>query len=233
MLNVKNVNSGYGKTQIINGVSFDVKPGEIVSIIGRNGVGKSTLMKTLIGLNKLNGGEIIFDGTGISNKKAYQRARAGMGYVEQGHGILPGLSVEENIKMGMDINSKGMVKERFDQVYEYFPRLAERKKQVAGTMSGGEQAMLSIARVLVGKPKIILLDEPSEGVQPNIVNKIGDIVELISREMNLTVLLVEQHMGLIQQVSQRSYVMDKGALITELTKEQVNDNSTIKQYLTV
>lgn len=232
MLKTENVVSGYGKVMIINNVNIDIKKGEVVSIIGRNGVGKSTFMKTIIGLNKAKSGKIIFDDKDITKARSYNRATSGIGYVPQGHGIFPDLTVEENLKMGTMINNKNK-KYNFDMVYKYFPKLAERKKQSAGTMSGGEQAMLSIGRVLVGNPKILLLDEPSEGVQPNIVQQIGDIVKKICKELNLTALLVEQHMGLIQQISERSYVMDKGKIVAQLTKEQIKDQNEIKKYLTV
>ena len=232
ILEAKGVTSGYDRIMVINDISVSVDKGEIVSIIGRNGVGKSTLMKTLIGLIKTSRGSIEFDGDDITKMKAHNRAKAGIGYVPQGHGIFPGLTVEENMKMGSMINTAGK-KGNYDMVYEYFPRLAERRKQMAGSMSGGEQAMLSIGRVLVGDPKILLLDEPSEGVQPNIVSQMGEIVEKISRELGLTVLMVEQHMGLIQQITERAYVLDKGQIIASLDKAQVNDNEVIKQYLTV
>lgn len=232
MLKTENIVAGYEKVMIINDANINIKKGETVSIIGRNGVGKSTFMKTIIGLNKVESGKIIFDDEDITKTKSYDRAVKGIGYVPQGHGVFPDLTVEENLKMGTMINTKNK-KYNFDMVYEYFPRLAERKKQSAGTMSGGEQAMLSIGRVLVGNPKILLLDEPSEGVQPNIVQQIGDIIKKICRELNLTTLLVEQHMGLIQQVSERSYVLDKGCIVAQLTKEQIKDKNEIKKYLTV
>lgn len=232
MLKTENIVAGYEKVMIINDANINIKKGETVSIIGRNGVGKSTFMKTIIGLNKVKSGKIIFDDEDITKTKSYDRAVKGIGYVPQGHGVFPDLTVEENLKMGTMINTKNK-KYNFDMVYEYFPRLAERKKQSAGTMSGGEQAMLSIGRVLVGNPKILLLDEPSEGVQPNIVQQIGDIIKKICRELNLTTLLVEQHMGLIQQVSERSYVLDKGCIVAQLTKEQIKDKNEIKKYLTV
>ncbi len=232
ILEVKNVTSGYDRVMIVNNVSISIDKGEIVSIIGRNGVGKSTLMKTLIGLLKTSSGEIDFDGANITKMKAHNRAKSGIGYVPQGHGIFPNLTVEENLKMGTMINSDGTQK-NFEMVYDYFPRLAERKKQMAGSMSGGEQAMLSIGRVLTGNPKILLLDEPSEGVQPNIVSQMGEIVYKISSELGLTVLMVEQHMGLIQQITERAYVLDKGAIIASLSQEEVKDNQIIKQYLTV
>ena len=232
MLKTQGIVSGYDKVMIINDISIEINQGEVVSIIGRNGVGKSTFMKTLIGLNKTEKGSIFFADKDITKVKAYDRAAMGLGYVPQGHGIFPMLTVEENLKMGTMINTKEE-KYNYDLVYEYFPRLAERKKQMAGTMSGGEQAMLSIGRVLVGNPKILLLDEPSEGVQPNIVQQMGNIVEKICKELNLTVLLVEQHMGLIQQISQRGYVLDKGNIIAQLTKEQLSDQKEIKRFLTV
>lgn len=232
MLKTENIVAGYEKVMIINDANINIKKGETVSIIGRNGVGKSTFMKTIIGLNKVKSGKIIFDDEDITKTKSYDRAVKGIGYVPQGHGVFPDLTVEENLKMGTMINTKNK-KYNFDMVYEYFPRLAERKKQSAGTMSGGEQAMLSIGRVLIGNPKILLLDEPSEGVQPNIVQQIGDIIKKICRELNLTTLLVEQHMGLIQQVSERSYVLDKGCIVAQLTKEQIKDKNEIKKYLTV
>lgn len=232
MLKTTNIESGYEGISIIRDMNIEIHKGEVVSIIGRNGVGKSTFIKTLIGLNKAYDGNIVFDGADVTKLNSYDRAAKGLAYVPQGHGVFPQLTVEENLKMGGLINST-MKMGNYNMVYEYFPRLAERKKQKAGTMSGGEQAMLSIGRVLIGNPKILLLDEPSEGVQPNIVSQMGEIVGKIAKDLGLTVLLVEQHMGLIQQISQRGYVMDKGSIIASLTRKQILDNALIKEYLTV
>ncbi|MCD8083446.1 MAG: ABC transporter ATP-binding protein, partial [Clostridiales bacterium] len=209
MLRVEQLTSGYGEISIIRKISFKVQKGEIVSIIGRNGVGKSTLMKTLIGLNREKSGRIYFDNKDVTDLKAYERAQIGIGYVPQGHGVFPFLSVEENLRMGETIN-KNERNKSLEIAYEYFPRLNERRTQKAGTLSGGEQAMLSIARALVGRAKMILLDEPSEGIQPNLAQQIGEIILRCSREMGLTIMLSEQHMGLIQQVSQHCYAIDKG-----------------------
>lgn len=232
MLMTQGVVSGYGKVMINNDVNIEINQGEVVCIIGRNGVGKSTFIKTLIGLNKCDKGKIEFDGMDITRLKPYMRAELGIGYTPQGHGIFPNLTVAENLTMGSMINTKNK-KLNYDLVYSYFPRLAQRRKQKAGTMSGGEQAMLSIGRVLVGNPKILLLDEPSEGVQPNIVMQIGEIIEKVCKEIGLTTLLVEQHMGLIQQISQRGYAMDKGSIIASLTPEQISDKDEINKFLTI
>ncbi|MBE5871991.1 MAG: ABC transporter ATP-binding protein [Lachnospiraceae bacterium] len=233
MLSANGIMSGYGKVMILRDVGISVNDGEIVSIIGRNGVGKSTFMKTIIGLLKAQQGSILFEETDVTMQKSYDRAREGMGYVPQGHGVFPQLTVEENLTIGKMIKPDGSKKGNFDLVYRYFPKLEQRKKQLAGTMSGGEQAMLSIGRVLVGNPRILLLDEPSEGVQPNIVAEIGEIVKKISKELGIAVLMVEQHKGLIQQITERGYVMDKGSIIADLTRQEILDDEVMKKYLTV
>ncbi|MFM9279320.1 ABC transporter ATP-binding protein [Paenibacillus jiagnxiensis] len=232
MLTVEKLVSGYGKVTIIRDVDIRVCQGEIVSIIGRNGVGKSTFVKTLIGLNPALSGNIVFRERNISAMKAHDRARIGIGYIPQGHGIFPRLTVEENLRMGGQINTQASNLD-FDVVYEYFPRLRERREQKAGTLSGGEQAMLAISRALIGRPELLLLDEPSEGIQPSIIFQISDILKRINRETGLTVLFVEQHIGLIQQLSGRCYAMDKGCIVGELTAEAVSDYDQLKRYLTV
>lgn len=233
MLRVGNLVSGYEKVMILHGVNIDIKNGEIVSVIGRNGVGKSTLMKTIIGLLKVSEGIIEYEGEDVTRRKAYERAWRGLGYVPQGHMVFPRLTVEENLMMGENINKRKGKKPDYNLIYEYFPRLKERRTQMAGTMSGGEQAMLSIGRVLTGNLKIMLLDEPSEGVQPNIVEQIGDIILRINKDLGISVLLVEQHIGLIQQVSGRCYAMDKGMVQNELTQEELLQYEEIKKYLSV
>jgi ABC-type branched-subunit amino acid transport system ATPase component len=232
MLKVEGIVSGYNNVKIIRGVNMHVAKGEIVSLIGRNGVGKSTFMKTVMGAIRPMQGSIYYLNEDITKKPVHTRAGAGIGYVEQGHGIFPNLTVEENMLMGLNIHNRkksGIL----DVGYEYFPKMKERHHQKAGTLSGGEQAMLSIARVLVGEPDIILLDEPSEGVQPNIVDQLGDILLELNERLGITVLLVEQHLKLIQQISQRCLAMDKGQIVGELTREQLSDNTTITSYLTV
>lgn len=231
MLKIENLTSGYGKVTIVRNVNIHVEQGEIVSIIGRNGVGKSTLMKTIIGTIKANSGKIIFDNQDVSKLDAHARAHAGFGYAPQGHGIFPKLTVKENLEMGLNINKKAKNLD-FNVVYEYFPRLKERLKQRAGTLSGGEQAQLSIGRALIGNPKLLLLDEPSEGVQPNIVKMISDIILQINRDLNLTVLFVEQNISLIEKMTHRFYAMDKGTIVGEHTREELTQER-IQKYLSV
>lgn len=233
MLKTEGLIAGYEKVMILHGMDMEINEGEIISVVGRNGVGKSTFMKTLIGLTKASSGSIIYNDMNITKKKAYERAWMGMGYVPQGHMVFPRLTVEENLMMGENINRIKGKKPDYDLVYEYFPRLKERRTQMAGTMSGGEQAMLSIGRVLTGNLNIMLLDEPSEGVQPNIVEQIGEIILRINKELGIAVLLVEQHIGLIQQVSQRCYAVDKGQVQNVLNQEELLQYEKLKQYLSV
>lgn len=232
MLKLEQVVSGYGKVEIVHGVTLAVKKGEVVSLIGRNGVGKTTLMKTIMGAIGLTGGKILINGQDYGQKPVYARAGEGIAFVEQGHGIFPELMVEENLRIGL---GKHIMRPNDDLriAYDYFSILSERRRQRASTLSGGEQAMLSIARALVGRPEMILLDEPSEGVQPNVVQQMGEIILKSSKEMNITILIVEQHLKLIQQISDRAYAMDKGVIEGELTREQLLDYNHLSSYLSV
>lgn len=233
MLSVRNLTSGYGRTRILTDISLDVSDLEIVAIVGRNGVGKSTFMKTVMGLNRAMSGTIRYAGSEITTLPAHRRAQGGIGYFPQGRGIFPRLTVEENLLMGELINSGSNGKKSPDIAYEYFPRLGERRNQRAGTLSGGEQSMLAIGRVLVGQPKLLLLDEPSEGIQPSIVHQIGEDLLRINRELDVSVLMVEQNIELIRHVAQRGYVIDKGQLIARIDRETIVEQEKMARYLAV
>ena len=233
MLEVSQITVGYGRTMIVRDVSIAVEPGEIVAIIGRNGVGKTTLMKAIIGLLPLARGTITFAGENISSVPANDRAQSGIGYFPQGRGIFPGLTVEENLEMGELINAKAGGVRPLDVAFQYFPRLAERRDQRAGTLSGGEQAMLSIGRVLIGQPTLMLLDEPSEGLQPNLVQQIGDDIKRINTEFGTTVLFVEQNIELVMSLAQRGYVMDKGQVSAALSGSEVTNQDVLIKHLAV
>lgn len=232
MLKMHNIEAGYGKIMIVRDLNLIIESKEIVSIIGRNGIGKSTLVKSIIGLIPIKKGELLYNSKNFTSKKAHERAWAGMGYVPQGHQVFPMLTVEENLKMGRLINKKNTNLE-FDLIYQYFPKLFERRRQKAGTLSGGEQAALSLARALVGSPEMLILDEPTEGIQPNLVQEIGEIIKQINKELGITVLLVEQHIGLIQAISQRCYAMDKGKIAQEIKGDDIKNYDLLKEYLAV
>lgn len=232
MLSVKNIYSGYDTGNVLQGITFNIEKGEIVSLIGRNGVGKTTCIRTIIGEIPIRDGEILFYEQEVGKLRADQRAHLGIGYVPQGRDVFPQLTVKENILMGQFINKK-KVKMRFDLVYSYFPILEERASQKAGTLSGGQQQMLAIARALVGDPFLLLLDEPSEGVQPSIVKEIGASIVKLNKEEGLTVLAVEQNLDLMQTISQRAYVVDKGAIVTHLVRSEIMDTEKVTKYLAI
>jgi urea transport system ATP-binding protein len=232
LLEVRDVVAGYGSGDILQGVSLKIGRGEIVATIGRNGVGKSTLMKTIIGLLGTRSGSIWFNEVAITNLRADQRAALGIGYVPQGREVFPELTVEENLFMGEGINRAKKVP-HYDLVYEYFPILRERRRQAAGTFSGGQQQMLAIGRALVGRPELLLLDEPSLGIQPNIVRAIGESLIRLNRDEGLSILLVEQNLGLISHVSQRAYAMDKGRIVAKLSADGLKRREELAEHLAI
>ena len=232
LFELNNVTAGYGSTPILRDVSLAVEEGDVVSLIGRNGVGKTTLMKIAIGLLSPEEGEVIFDGTDVTAMGADERARAGIGYVPQGRDVFPRMTVEENLQIGAEVGG-GDREKLYDEVYEYFPRLAERKDQNAGTMSGGEQQMLAIGRALVGNPDLLLLDEPSEGVQPSIVTEISERVQEINEEIGTTVLFVEQNIQFTMNASNSCYVMEKGRIVDRVSPDDADDESVIEEHITI
>jgi urea ABC transporter ATP-binding protein UrtE len=231
LLEVSGLRAGYAAGDILQGVSFEILRHEIVAIIGRNGVGKTTLMKTLIGLLPSRDGSILFGGHEISSLAAADRARLGLGYVPQGKQIFRDLTVEENLKLGERVNASQ--KSDYQLVFELFPRLKERLKQKGGTLSGGEQQALALGRALVGQPGLLLLDEPSESIQPSIIAEIGTSLRRLNLELGLTVICVEQNVGLIQKIAHRGYVLEKGRIVAALAQEDLADRRQMVRYLSI
>lgn len=224
--------SGYAAGDVLRDVAINVAPGEIVGVIGRNGAGKSTLMRTVIGLLRARRGRVHFAGTDVTVLPAEERARLGLGYVPQGRQVFPRLSVAENLCTGMFVGG-GRRPLDFALVYATFPLLRERARQLAGTLSGGQQEMLAIARAMIAGPDLLLLDEPSDGVQPSIVQAIGEALLALNRERGLSILIVEQNLELMQHVTQRAYVLDKGAVVASLGAAEIADEALLTSYLSI
>jgi urea transport system ATP-binding protein len=230
ILDVSGLWAGYGATPILQGVDMTVYRGEIVGVIGRNGVGKSTLMRCIIGLLDSWRGSISFMDRDVTPLQADARARAGFGYIPQGRDVFPQMTVEENLQVGELIGGpKG--KKLPELVYEYFPRLKERRKQAAGTMSGGEQQQLAIGRALIGNPALMILDEPSEGIQPSIVQHICEALKSFRDELGTTIVFVEQNLDTILAIAQRCYIMEKGRITHSLVGDDVNEDKVRAQLL--
>ncbi|MBA3585012.1 MAG: ABC transporter ATP-binding protein [Gemmatimonadetes bacterium] len=221
--------ANYGATPILQGVDMRIGKGEIVSLIGRNGVGKTTAMRCLIGLLKATGGSISFLGRDITRLGSTQRARLGMGYIPQGREVFPRMTVEENLLVGTLIGGR-RGKKLPELVYHHFPRLKERRTQIAGTMSGGEQQMLAIGRALMAHPKLLMLDEPSLGLAPKLVGEIFEIVHRLNAELGTTILLVEQNARLALDLAHRGYVMEGGRIMLEGPAEELGRNPDVQEF---
>jgi urea ABC transporter ATP-binding protein UrtE len=228
VLEVETLHSGYGRIPILEGVSLSLQKGEIVGILGHNGMGKTTLLRTLIGEIKANQGTICFNGKDITRLTMFRRARLGMGYVPQGRDIYPQLTVLENMKMG-EVKRGG--ESAIPEILEYFPLLKGLLNRSGRTLSGGEQQILALARCLVGRPKLILLDEPTEGIQPSIVDQMMEKLDALSTALHLTILLVEQDLQFIAKLAGRVLIMQKGRVVTSIQPTQLNDQEIIDEYL--
>jgi branched-chain amino acid transport system ATP-binding protein len=235
LVSVEGLHTHYGKSHILDGVSLTVAAGEVVALIGRNGVGKSTTLKTIMGLVQPSAGRVLLEGGAINGRPPHRIARLGIAYVPEDRRIFRALTVIENLRTGFDRSGVSEQKRKalLDKVFAYFPRLAERRSQAGGTLSGGEQQMLAIARAMMLEPKIILLDEPTEGLMPRMVSQIGEIIGALHKD-GVAILLVEQNVPLTLAASQRVYFMEKGAIRYQAAASELDvHHPAIKQYLGV
>ena len=231
MLSAANITVSYEGSRILRGVNLSVPERSLVCLMGRNGVGKTTTLKAIVGLAKMDGGEVILDGKPLNGLKPDERARRGIGFVPQGRDIFPHLTVWENMKVSLVVHG-AKANGEVDRVLELFPVLKDMLKRKGGVLSGGQQQQLAIARALLTNPKILILDEPTEGIQPNIIDQIGDTLLKIKQEGKMSILLVEQYLDFCLSVADRFHVMDRGAIVAEGPIADLND-SIVKKYLTV
>ncbi len=234
MLTVSGLQVVYGQSLILSGVDIEVPDGEVVCLMGRNGVGKTTLLKAIMGTLKVRRGTISYEGLNITNMATHKRAQAGIGYVPQGRGIFPHLTVYENLLMGFEaLDRRHPARpDALDEVYAIFPVLKQMGKRVAGTLSGGQQQQLAIGRVLVRDPKLLLLDEPTEGIQPNIVEDIENVIRSLRDQKHMTILLVEQFLDFALGIADTCYIMEKGQIVSKQSAKSL-DQDVIREYLSV
>lgn len=234
MLEVKNLNAWYGTSHVLQGINFEVNQGELVCLIGRNGAGKTTTVKSIAGLIPKTKGSIKFEGTELLSLPAHQRFARGLAYVPEERRIVPGLTVRENIRLGLLASAlRRREAEVIDEIAATFPRLKERLDQQAITMSGGEQQMLAIARAVAAKPKMVLLDEPSEGIMPVLVDEMFEYFGTLKKS-GVTILLIEQNVSLALKIADRAYILDQGALVYSGTaKEMLADEDIQERYCAV
>jgi branched-chain amino acid transport system ATP-binding protein len=230
MLNVTDLRSGYGRIPILAGITLSVAAGEFVGILGHNGMGKSTLLRTLMGYLPMTAGDITFEGQSLRGLSPTARARRGIGYVPQGREIFPSLSVYENLRMGC-LMAKQDERATIKSILEDFPRLERLLERPGGALSGGEQQLLALARCLCGAPKFVLLDEPTEGIQPSIIEEMIETLQRLGQQRSLTILLVEQNLNFITSLSQRVLILQKGLIIREVPPDVARDRTMMEEYV--
>ena len=232
MLQIKNLVVSYGMMEVLHGISVEVKPQELVCVIGPNGAGKSTLIRTIMGLVKPVSGQILYNGEDITRLPAYKRAGLGIGYVPEGRRVFGKLTVEENLRMGAyEIKDRKKIQDNMEKVFDIFPRLGERKDQLASTMSGGEQQMLAISRALMRDPKMLLIDEVSMGLMPIMVNTCFEVIRKLGQQ-GITILVVEQNANKALKIADRGYVLETGNIVLSDTAENMRRDDTVqKAYL--
>ena len=231
ILKIKNVVSGYGTSNVINDISFDIKESSILAISGRNGVGKSTLLKTIIGIVECKSGEIHFLEKNITKSRPTERSILGIGYVPQGRDIFNSLSVKENISLPAISRKIKNLNNELDKIYSIFPILGEKQNDLGGSLSGGQQQQLAIARSLIFNPKVLLLDEPSEGIQPSIVSQIADKLNDISSNLKTAIVVIEQNISFISKLHCDCFVIDKGIISTKISSKDFSNVDTARKAL--
>jgi urea transport system ATP-binding protein len=231
MLTIQGVSVFYGQSQILHDISLRIEPGQAVCLLGRNGVGKTTLLKTVMGLLRQRRGQILVGERNLTSAPPHERARAGIGYVPQGRGIFPYLTVTENLLMGLEATRLHR-DDALDEMYAFFPMLKQMGRRTAGVLSGGQQQQLAIARALVRRPKLLLLDEPTEGIQPSIVHEIEDVIRRLEQRGDMAILLVEQFLDFAIGATSFFYILEKGQIVARGPSQQI-DESTVRRYLAV
>jgi urea transport system ATP-binding protein len=220
MLSTTNLSFSYGNVQALRGITMTMPAGQVTCVMGRNGVGKTTLMKTIIGSLKAGGGTVTLGDRDVTGLPSYKRAKAGIALVAQGRQIFPKLTVEENLRVGLEARSDGK-RAIPEEIYDLFPILKQFQKRNGGDLSGGQQQQLAIGRALAGDPKVLLLDEPTEGIQPNIITQIGHVLRMLVAKRNMTVVLVEQYLDFVKEFGHRFYAMNRGRVVAEGTTAEL------------